>query len=101
MTKTSAQRWLRHRLGPEVRVIAREGDVRIVHEKGGVQTLIGRGVTVDAAFKSLLGAAADVVGAKPSLTVRAKARTPWEAFALTLRTLWGAVWMLFARRRQA
>lgn len=99
MTASSAQRWLRLRLGPEVRVIARDGSVRIVHELGGKQTTIGQGITVDAAIQSLRAAAADAVAAPKMLAVNAKARSPREAFALAVKTFWAAVLMLFARRR--
>lgn len=99
MTASSAQRWLRLRLGPEVRVIARDGSIRIVHEMGGKQTTIGQGVNVDAAVRSVLAAASDAVAAPRVLAIRVKARSPWEAFALALKTFWAGVLMMFARRR--
>jgi hypothetical protein len=98
VTKSSAERWLRLKLGPDVRVIARPNDVRIVAERNGVQHVIGRGNTVDAALQTTLAAAADAVGAKPvALVVKAKVRGPWEAFRLALTTFWAAVRLVFAK----
>lgn len=102
MTKSSAERWLRLKLGPDVRVVARDGDVRIVHDKDGKRTVIGRGETVDAALASTLSAARDAVKVDESaamLQVRATARTPLEAFSVALHAFWAALLMWLAPKR--
>lgn len=97
MTPSSAQRLLRLKLGPHIRVIARPDDVRVVHEENGQRHVLGRGLTVDDAVRSLMKAAADVVGAKPAIQVRATVRSPWQAFVLAVRMLFAS---LFGRKRE-